>query len=144
MAEFVFRDMVNKRGKSDLFYIASSATSSEEIGNGVHFGTKKKLKEHGIFTDGKYAVQLKSYDYAKYDFLIGMDSRNIENMYKILGRDKENKIFRFLDFSNNPRDIADPWYTGDFDSTYNDVVEGCEALYARLTGDINYVRRTEI
>ena len=135
MAEFVFRDMVKKRGESDLFFIASSATSSEEIGNGVHTGTKKKLKEHGISYDGKYAVKLRSDDYEKYDFFLGMDSRNIENMNKIFGEDKENKIHRLLDFSNSPRDIADPWYTGDFDLTYNDVVEGCEALFEYIQGN---------
>ncbi len=128
MAEFVMKDMVRKRGLSDEFYIASAATSTEEIGNGVHHGTRKKLASVGISTDGKTAVQLKKSDYDKYDYLIGMDSWNVRNMKKMLPTDAENKLHLLLDFSEEPRDIADPWYTGNFDVTYNDVVEGCEAL----------------
>lgn len=132
MAEFVFRDMVKKRGLGDAFHIASAATSTEEIGNPVHHGTRNKLKQHGIGVDGKYAVQLSKKDYEKYDYLIGMDQRNIINMKRILNSDPQNKIFRFLDITNSPRDIADPWYTGDFDRTYDDVVEGCEALLKHI------------
>lgn len=121
MAEFVMKDLVKKAGLSDEFYIASAATSTEEIGNGVHYGTRKKLAEFGISVDGKYAVQLKKSDYAKYDYIIGMDSYNLRNMKRMLPNDTENKIHLLLDWSDNPRDIADPWYTGDFDVTYNDV-----------------------
>ena len=128
MAEFVMKDLVKKAGLSDEFYIASAATSTEEIGNGVHYGTRKKLAEFGISVDGKYAVQLKKSDYAKYDYIIGMDSYNLRNMKRMLPNDTENKIHLLLDWSDNPRDIADPWYTGDFDVTYNDVLEGCIAL----------------
>ena len=128
MAEFVFKNIVNNRGLSDIFYISSSATSTEEIGNPVHYGTKNKLKEYGISSDGKYAIQLCKGDYDKYDYLLGMDSYNIKNMHRILGRDNSNKICRLLDFTVNPRDIADPWYTGNFNLTYNDICEGCEAL----------------
>lgn len=139
MAEFVMRDMVNKRGLSQEFYIASSATSTEEIGNGVHYGTKRKLKEYNILTDGKCAVQLTKKDYKAYDYFLGMDSRNITNMRRILGDDPKKKIYRLLDFSTCPRDIADPWYTGDFDRTYEDVYEGCSEflkmiLEEKLTG----------
>jgi protein-tyrosine phosphatase len=132
MAEFVMKDMVKKRGRSDEFFIASAATSTEEIGNGVHFGTRKKLAEHGISTDGKRAVQLTKSDYDKYDYIIGMDSWNLRNMKKMLPEDTENKIHLLLDFSDNPRNIADPWYTGDFDTTYNDIHEGCIALLNKI------------
>lgn len=128
MAEFVFKDLVKKKGLEDEFYIQSAATSSEEVGNYVHPGTRNLLKRLSISTDGKYAVQLSKSDYDNYDYFIGMESYNIRNMKRILGDDKENKIYRFLDFSDNPRDIADPWYTGDFESTYKDVLEGCNAF----------------
>jgi protein-tyrosine phosphatase len=128
MAEFVFKDLVKKKGIDDKFYIQSAATSNEEIGNSVHPGTRNLLKRLGISTDGKYAVKLSKSDYDNYDYFIGMESYNIRNMKRILGDDKENKIYRFLDFSDNPRDIADPWYTGDFESTYKDVLEGCNAF----------------
>lgn len=132
MAEFVFKDLVIKRGLEDLFIIASSATSTEEIGNPVHQGTRNKLKDHGISTEGKRAVQLTNKDYEKYDYLIAMDGRNITNIHRIIGNDSKKFVHKLLDFTENPRDIADPWYTGDFDQTYSDICEGCEAL-------INYV-----
>lgn len=132
MAEFVFRDMVVKNGLEDLFVVASSATSREEIGNPVHHGTKNQLKTHGISTDGKFAIQLSRGDYEKYDYLIGMDQRNIQNMMRIVGTDPESKIRRLLDFTSNPKDIADPWYTGDFDLTYEDVCNGCAALLEHI------------
>ncbi len=128
MAEFVFRDMVNQKGLGDQFHIASAATSQEELGNPVHHGTRNKLREYGIFTDGKRAVQLRKADYEMYDYLLGMDQRNITNMNRIVGQDPEKKIRRLLDYTKDARDIADPWYTGDFDQTYRDVYEGCEAL----------------
>lgn len=128
MAEFVLKDMVAKRGLQDDFLIASSATSSEEIGNPVHYGTVNKLRQYGISTKGKYAVKLQKSDYDAYDYILGMEERNIYNMKRILGEDTDHKIYRLLDFSNNSRDIADPWYTGNFDKTYEDIVEGCEAF----------------
>ena len=132
MAEFVFRDMVTKEGLEEHFYIASAATSMEEIGNPVHRGTREKLRQYGISTAGKYAIQLKKSDYDKYDYILGMERWNIVNMMKILHEDPENKVCRLLDFSDKPRDIADPWYTGDFDITYEDIVEGCEALLQHI------------
>ena len=126
------KDMVKKQGMADEFYIASAATSTEEIGNGVHHGTRKKLASVGIGVDGKTAVQLKKSDYDKYDYILGMDSWNMRNMKRMLPEDKENKVHLLLDFSDEPRDIADPWYTGNFDATYNDVVEGCEALLKKI------------
>ena len=130
MAEFVMKDLVKKAGLSDEFYIASAATSTEEIGNGVHYGTRKKLAEFGISVDGKYAVQLKKSDYAKYDYIIGMDTWNIRNINRIIGNnDPDGKVAKLLDFTDRKgQDIADPWYTGNFDVTYDDVKEGCEAL----------------
>lgn len=128
MAEFVLRNRVEERGLSHLFNIASPATSTEEIGNPVHHGTRKKLKEYNISVEGKKAIQLKKADYKKYDYLIGMEQVNIMNMQRILGEKDGRKIRRLLDFSERPRDIADPWYTGDFDETYEDVYEGCIAL----------------
>lgn len=128
MAEFVLKDMVKKLGRADEFLIASSATSTEETGNPVHRGTVKKLAEVNISTAGKYAVQLKKSDYDKYDYFLGMDSRNVANMNYILGADPDNKIHKLLTFANRSDDIADPWYTGNFDQTYEDVVEGCEGF----------------
>ncbi|MCH5184522.1 MAG: low molecular weight phosphotyrosine protein phosphatase [Oscillospiraceae bacterium] len=128
MAEFVFDDMVKKRGLENDFIIASAATSTEEIGNPVHRGTREKLKKHGISTEGKHAVQLTKSDYDKYDYILGMDSMNIRNIKRIVGNDNSGKVKRLLDFSNNPRDIADPWYTGNFDVTYDDIYEGCAGL----------------
>lgn len=132
MAEFVLKDMVRKKGWDKQFYIASSATSNEEIGNGVHRGTIKKLQKHNISCNGKRAIRLQLEDYDKYDYFIGMDDRNITNMKHILDSQDDTKIFRLLDLSDSPRNIADPWYTGDFDSTYNDIVEGCNLLLKHL------------
>ena len=129
MAEFVFKDMVKSKGLESEIFIASSATSTEEIHSKVHCGTRNKLSEYGISTDGKCAVQLKKSDYDKYDYLIGMDDRNIINIHSIVGEDRENKIYKLLDFSQRKGDIADPWYTGKFDVTYDDIYEGCEDLF---------------
>lgn len=128
MAEFVMKDLVKKQGLQDEFYIVSAATSREEIGNPVHYGTKNKLHTYGISVDGKCAIQMTKKDYEQYDYIVGMEQRNITNIFRIIGEDKEAKVCRLLDFSDRPRDIADPWYTGDFDKTYEDVLEGCQAL----------------
>jgi len=128
MAEFVLKDMVKKRGMEDMFYIASAATSTEEIGNGVHPGTRSKLAHHGISVKGKTAVQLRRADYDNYDYIIGMDEWNMRNMLRIVRSDPEHKLYKLLEFAGSSRDVADPWYTGDFDVTYDDVIEGCTAL----------------
>ena len=140
MAEFVFKDMVRRRGLQNQFYIASAATSTEEIGNPVHPGTRTKLREVGISCEGKYAVQMKKSDYEKYDYLIGMDEWNRRNMMRIVKKDPQKKLFLLLDFSDSPRDIADPWYTGNFEVTYRDIVEGCEAFlkYLKTNGTIDF------
>ncbi len=132
MAEFLLKSMVEEKGISNQFYIASAATSTEEIGNPVHYGTRKKLSEYGISCKGKYAVQMTRADYDRYDYLLGMDQWNIRNMQRIAGKDEQGKIRRLLDFTDHPRDIADPWYTGNFDITYEDIREGCEALLRYL------------
>ncbi len=130
MAEYVMKDKVQKRGLSDCFLIDSAATSTEEIGNGVHRGTRRKLKEMNIPCGDHRARQMRRADYEAYDYLIGMDTWNIRNMQRITGKEEGEKIRRLLDFAEAPRDIADPWYTGNFDETYEDVDEGCEALLA--------------
>lgn len=128
MAEFVMKDLIKKQGLEHDIFVASAATSREEIGNPVHHGTKRKLEQYGISIAGKYAVQLTKKDYEAYDYLLGMDQQNIRNIYKIIGEDKKGKVCRLLDLVENKRDIADPWYTGNFDKTYDDVLEGCEKL----------------
>ncbi len=132
MAEFVLKDMVKKAGLADQFEIASAATSTEEIGNPVHRGTREKLRQVGISVAGKTAVQLKKSDYGKYDYLIGMDEWNMRNMLRMLDGDPEGKIHKLLAFSGSGRDVADPWYTGDFETTYQDVTAGCEGLVDTL------------
>ena len=132
MGMFLLRDMVQKRGISDAFRIDSAATSSEELGNGLYPPARRKLEAEGIPCCGHRARQLTRADYGAYDLLLGADSANIRNMHRICGADPEEKIHRLLDFSTRPRDIADPWFTGDFDTAYRDICEGCEALLAKL------------
>lgn len=128
MAEFVFKDMVAKLGRADEFYVSSSATSYEEIGNPVHYGTAKILDALGISYKGKRAVHLEKSDYAKYDYLICMDRANVRNTLRIMGADPEEKICKLLEFAESDADVADPWYTGNFETTYRDVVAGCRGL----------------
>lgn len=133
MAEFVFKHMVRKEGLFDKFLILSAATSSEEIGNHIHHGTRKKLKELGIpFDEKKVAVKIKKSDYDKFDYLIGMDSMNVVNMKRVFGNDDEGKIFRLLHFAGIERDIADPWYTGNFDVTYDDIYLGLSGFFEEV------------
>ena len=133
MAESVMTHLVSRRGLSDQFQIASAATSREEIGNPPHHGTVRKLREVGIPLVPHHAVQMTKRDYENYDYLIGMDDWNTRNMQRITGGDPEHKIYKLLEFADSTRDIADPWYTGNFDVTYNDIVEGCEALLDKLS-----------
>ena len=128
MAEFVMKDLVKKAGLEDQFQIASAATSTEEIGNPVYPPARRKLAEHGISCTGKTARQLTKTDYAQYNLLIGMDRANIRNMNRICGGDPDGKIKLPLSYTNRPGDVADPWYTGDFDATWRDVMEGCQGL----------------
>lgn len=133
MCQSVLSYMVKQRGISEQFHIDSAATSREEIGNPPHRGTEGKLRQAGIPMVPHRAVQMTKQDYKDYDFLIGMDSANIRNMLKIAGGDPESKIYKLLAFAGEKRDVADPWYTGDFDATYADVVKGCEAFLRYLT-----------
>ena len=137
MAEFVLKKMVRDRGLAGRFEIASAATTTEEIwggrGNPVYPPARKVLLQHGIDPAGKHAVLKQRSDYERYDYLIGMDDENIYDMRDIAGGDPDAKIMKLLDFTDHPRDVADPWYTGDFDQTWTDVSEGCEGLLKNIT-----------
>ncbi len=137
MAEFIMKDMVHKAGLAEQFEIASCATSTEEIyngvGNPVYPPARTELRRHGITCDGKRAVQLKKSDYDRYDYLVCMDSYNQRNMLRILGSDPQGKISRLMDHTSRPGDVSDPWYSNDFETAYNDIYEGCEALLDELT-----------
>ena len=128
MAEFVMKDLVKKAGLESQFQIVSAATSTEEIGNPVYPPARRKLAEHGISCNGKTARQLTKTDYAQYDLLIGMDRANIRNMNRICGGNPDGKIKLLLSYTDRPGDVADPWYTGDFDATWRDVMESCQGL----------------
>lgn len=136
MAEFIFKDLTERKCVLQQFSISSAATSSEEIwgsiGNPVYPPAREELLKHGIFCGGKRAVQLKKSDYDKYDLFIGMDSNNIHNMMKIFGSDPEEKIHKLLEYSGEKRDVADPWYSRRFDTAYNDILRGCTALLDSL------------
>ena len=132
MAEMVFKDMVNKRGLSNEFFIDSAATSTEAVGEGIHYGTKGILEEKGIQFKQHISRQMTKEDYNNFDYILGMEENNIRNILRIVGQDKENKVYRLLDFSEEPRDIADPWYTGNFETTFKDVAEGCSKFLEYL------------
>lgn len=140
MAEFVMKNLVRESGLADQFYIASAATSTEEIWNGggnpVYPPARAELAKHSIGCDGKRAVQLTRTDYGEYDYLIGMDSANIRNMHRMLGGDPAGKMYKLLSFAGEEGDISDPWYTGNFDVTYRDVERGCRGLLEMLRGEI--------
>ncbi len=132
MCESVMAYQVEKKGLSDVIEVQSAATSREEIGNGPHYGTVGKLRQVGIPVVPHRAVQMTKADYDEYDFLIGMDEWNIRNMTRITGGDPEGKIYKLLQFAGSSRDIADPWYTDNFDETYNDILEGLEGFWSYL------------
>lgn len=141
MAEFILKHITTQIHQSANFFISSAATSTEEIGNPVHHGTRKVLHRLGISTDEKYAIQLKKSDYQQYDYIIGMDSMNIKNIKRILGcREQDKKIYQLLEFAGEHRDVADPWYTGDFETTYRDVVKGCIGLLEYLGIDCEEIK----
>ena len=135
MAEFVLRDMAEAAGRGAEFVIASAATSTEEIGNPVYPPARRKLAEHGIRCGGKTARQMTAEDYRRYDLLIGMDGRNLANMRRICGGDPDGKMHLLMDFTRRPGEVADPWYTGDFDAAWRDVTEGCRGLLQWLEGN---------
>ena len=135
IAQFVLQDMVNKRGISDKFHIESAATSTEEIGNGIYPPAKRELARHGIGVPGnelgvsaKKARQLRRGDYDKWDYIIGMEQLNMSYMLRILGSDPDKKVRLLMDFTEEPEDIDDPWYTGNFEGVYRQIVRGCEAF----------------
>lgn len=128
MAEIIFRNMVEKLGRESDFVIASSATSAEEIGNPVYPPARAELSKHGLSSEGKFSTRLKASDYKEFDLFVGMDSANIRNMYRIFGDDPDGKIKKLMDFTDRGGDVADPWYTGNFNVTYRDVFDGCEGL----------------
>ena len=135
MAEFVMKDMVRKRGLDDRFEIASAATSREEIGNPVYPPARRKLAQHGISCGGHHARQMTKEDYFRYDHIVGMDHANIRNILRITGGDPEGKVSLLLDYTVRAgQEVADPWYTGDFDETWQDVTEGCAGLLEEIEG----------
>jgi len=134
MAEFVMKKMVEEAGVSHLFEIASAATSTEEIGNPVYPPARRKLAEHGICCEGKTARQITRGDYRHYDHIIAMDRNNLRNLRRVIGEDIDGKISLMMDYTDRPGDVADPWYTGDFDATWRDVEEGCQGLLRQLLG----------
>lgn len=133
MAQFVFQDMVNKRGLAESFLIDSMATSTEELGNPPHRGTVRKMKEVGIPVIPHRAKQVSWADYDKFDYIIGMDTWNMRNLNRMLKGDPDGKVYKFLSFAGSDRDIADPWYTGNFEETYDDVLEACEGFWQYLS-----------
>lgn len=137
MAEFIFKKMVKDAGVEDKFVINSAATSAEEIWNGkgnpVYPPARRKLQEHGISCEGKFARQITKEDYSKYDLLIGMDTRNIQNMIRLFEDDSDNKINLLLGYTGDARSISDPWYSDDFYTAYNEIEKGCIALLKKLS-----------
>lgn len=133
MAEFVMKDLVKREGLAERFHIESAATSDEEIGNPVHRGTRQRLKRERISCEGKTARRIVKGDYERFDYLVGMDRWNVQNMQRFFDGDPDGKVHRMLEFAGRPdADVDDPWYTGDFDATYDDVLSGCEGLLRHL------------
>ena len=134
MAEFVMKDLVHKAGMDEQIFAASSACRRDEIGSDTHPGTKAKLRQMEIPFTKRRAVQLTQADYAEYDYIAAMDRENLRDIPRIVGEDTLHKVFLLLHFAGQEREVADPWYTGNFDRTYDDVLRGCEALLAKIRG----------
>ena len=135
MAEIVFRDLVERAGRAQEYFIASAGTSGEEEGNPVDFRARRELESHGLRAGGKRAARLAAGDYDRYDLLIGMETRNVREMIRICGGDPDRKIRRLTDWTDAPRDIADPWYTGNFSTAFREIERGCEALFNALESE---------
>ena len=133
MAEYVMKHLVKETGREGEFFIDSAATSTEEIGNGVHHGTRRKLAQVGIPCGDHRARQVTWKDYESFDYIIGMDNANIRNLRRMLKNDPDGKISMMLDYTSRPGEVADPWYTGDFEATYQDVLAGCTGLLEQLS-----------
>ena len=136
MAEFIMKDLLQKAGMADRVYVASAATSTEEIGNPVYPPARRELAKHGICCDGKTARQMIRQDYDTFDYLIAMDCNNLRNMQRFVGNDPQGKVSLLLSHTSRPGDVADPWYTGDFTATWNDVLLGCQALLRELCPEV--------
>jgi len=132
MAKYIFQDLINQNDLTEEFVIDSAATSNEEVGNGLYPEARRKLMENGIECSGHIAKRMTAKDYDKFDYIIGMEERNRMNILSIVGEDREKKVFCLLDFSKEPRDISDPWYTRDFEKAYQDIYEGCKALLEHI------------
>jgi len=132
MAEFIMKDLVVRAGLSSQFEIASAATSTEELGNPVYPPARRKLAEHGLECAGKTARQMTVGDYRHYDYLVAMDGMNLRNMRPFVGDDPNHKVSLLMSYAGQPREVADPWYTGDFETTWQDLVLGCGALFGFL------------
>ena len=128
MAEFIMKKMTSENGLDSQIYVESAGTSSEEVGNPVYYLAKSKLEENGIDCSGKNARKFVSSDYDKFDYIVAMEERNVRDILKICGQDDMNKVSRLLDFTDNHKDIDDPWYTRDFNKAYDEIYKGCEAL----------------
>ena len=133
MAEFVMKDIVRKAGMEKEFYIQSRATHRDEIGADTHWGTKEKLDKEGIPYTKRQATLMTKDDYKKYDYILGMDDENMRYIHKIVGSDPENKVYMLMEFAGEHRSIADPWYTGNFDATFNDILAACQGLLKHIT-----------
>lgn len=136
MAEFFMKDLVEKESVADSFHIESAATSTEEIGNPVYPPAMRKLAEHGISCRGHAARQIRQDDYDKFDLIIGMDEANLRNMRRFFGSDSKNKISLLMDYTDTPGNVADPWYTGNFEKTWQDIDKGCRGLFERIKKNI--------
>ena len=134
MAEMIFKDMIKKNNLEQEFFIDSAGTSYEEDGNPIHYGARDVLTKHDIHIENHKARRIQKDDYDKFDYIIAMEEVNVYNVMRIIGQDPHNKVSRLLDFTDNPRDIEDPWYSGKFEKTFSDIKEGCEALF-------NYLRK---
>lgn len=137
MAEFVMKDLVKKQNEEENFRIASAAVSAEELGNDIYPQAKRKLTKEGIPFESRSAVQIKAADYEKYDRIVCMDRNNLQRAQQIFGGDPQNKLSLLLSFAGIDRDVADPWYTGDFNAAFEDILLGCRAIYGlhRLQGE---------
>ena len=136
MCEFILKDMIRKKGREDEFYIESCATSTEEIGRSLHPGAKRNLDEMGIPNERRRARQLTRQDYDRFDYLLCMDEWNVRNIMRIIKKDPENKVHMLLEYAGERREIADPWYTGNFDETYDDLTKGCTAFLEYLDTEL--------
>ena len=134
MAEFIMKDLVKQAGKDRKFTIASAATSREELGNPVYPPVRRMLRQHGIDCSGKTARQITPEDYTRFDLLIGMDHANLRNMQRFFQGDPDQKLHLLLEYTNRPGEVADPWYSGDFDAAWRDIYAGCQGLLAQLCG----------